>query len=552
MYDIFFVGSTGWDSFKKTYPNAYRVDKNISYEDLNKKSFTKMFWVIWDDIELNSEFDLNKYQATKWDNMYVHVFKNGEYFDGICLFPKKITITNREFKYRFFTEKKEIDIQASLPKKYDVFKITDYRDYQKALKTTTTDMFWAVWPEIEITDESVFDTYFSHHDSYNRNENHVFKNLRNGEETYLDGLVLFSKNNKVTEREIKHRYLINKKEHDIIVSINKYPIYTISNYEDYQSAIDSCRSEMFWIQWPEIEVTDESVFDLYFDPRNGIYDKDRAENHAWQHQFRSDEVTFGGLHLMCKNKPVSQKEIDFRFLINKKEHEEIVSYHRLYDIVFISYNEPNADTNYKALQQRFPHAKRVHGVNGIHQAHIAAAKLCDTEMFWVVDGDAVVDEGFDFSHVVNRYELSTVHVWRSKNPINDLVYGYGGIKLLPTDQTINMDTTKTDMTTSISDRFKAIQEVSNITAFNTDPFNTWKSAFRECAKLASKVIDRQKDDETNERLKIWTTVGQDRPYGKYAIKGAKAGMEFGLSDKSDLKLINDFDWLKLQYEKKYV
>jgi phosphoribosylpyrophosphate synthetase len=33
--------------------------------------------------------------------------------------------------------------------------------------------------------------------------------------------------------------------------------------------------------------------------------------------------------------------------------------------------------------------------------------------------------------------------------------------------------------------------VSNITAFNTDPYSTWKSAFRECVKLSSKIIDRQ-------------------------------------------------------------
>ena len=33
-------------------------------------------------------------------------------------------------------------------------------------------------------------------------------------------------------------------------------------------------------------------------------------------------------------------------------------------------------------------AKRVKDVEGIHQAHIAAAKKCFTKMFWVVDGDA--------------------------------------------------------------------------------------------------------------------------------------------------------------------
>ena len=50
-----------------------------------------------------------------------------------------------------------------------------------------------------------------------------------------------------------------------------------------------------------------------------------------------------------------------------------------------------------------------------------------------------------------------------------------------------------------------MKQISCITKFTTGPFETWKSAFRECAKLASKVIDRQKEDETNARLKTWTT-----------------------------------------------
>ena len=50
----------------------------------------------------------------------------------------------------------------------------------------------------------------------------------------------------------------------------------------------------------------------------------------------------------------------------------------MYDIVFISYNELAADDNYALLKARFPMAKRVHGVKGIHQAHIKAAKKCFT------------------------------------------------------------------------------------------------------------------------------------------------------------------------------
>ena len=223
----------------------------------------------------------------------------------------------------------------------------------------------------------------------------------------------------------------------------------------------------------------------------------------------------------------------------------------MYDIVFISYQEPSADENYAALKARFPTAKRVHGVKGIHQAHIKAAKKCFTKMFWIVDGDAQILDSFNFDYEVPGHQLDHVHVWRAKNPINDLVYGYGGIKLFPRLLTKNMDTTKPDMTTSISNKFKAIPEVANITAFNTDPFNTWKSAFRECAKLSSKIIDRQKNNETEQRLETWCTVGEDRPHGSCAIAGARAGREFGISNSVDLKLINDFDWLKEQFNEQY-
>ena len=218
----------------------------------------------------------------------------------------------------------------------------------------------------------------------------------------------------------------------------------------------------------------------------------------------------------------------------------------MYDAVFISYNEPDADERYKRLLERYPNTKRVHGVKGIHQAHIEAAKKCYTKMFWVIDGDADLLPEFNLDHKVSEYDLDCVHVWRSRNPINDLVYGYGGVKLLPRRLTMNVDVSSTDMTTSISDRFKAMPFVSNVTSFNTDEFSTWKSAFRECAKLSSKVIDRQEEGETNERLKIWTTRAHGR-FCEYAIRGARAGMEFGLSGGADLRLINNFEWLQERF-----
>jgi hypothetical protein len=218
-----------------------------------------------------------------------------------------------------------------------------------------------------------------------------------------------------------------------------------------------------------------------------------------------------------------------------------------YDIVMITYNELNGTENYNRLKDRFTNVKRIHKVKGIHQAHIAAAEICETDMMWVVDGDAEIVEDFCFDYIVPNNEKQFVHVWRSKNPINDLEYGYGGVKLLPTDMTRNMDLSKPDMTTSISRHFKKMDQVSNYTRFNVDKFTTWRSAFRECCKLASSVIDRQKQQETDERLERWCSdYGKDRPFGEYAILGANEGKVYGIENAGNydmLAKINDFDWL---------
>ena len=225
---------------------------------------------------------------------------------------------------------------------------------------------------------------------------------------------------------------------------------------------------------------------------------------------------------------------------------------KMHDIIFISYNEPNAEENFNDLYTRYnsigvfgDRVKRVSGVKGIHNAHIEAANVSDTRYFYVVDGDATIVDDFSFDYTTAE-DNDVVYVYKSINPINDLVYGYGGVKLLPTSLTKKIDTTSNDMTTSISNKFKVINEVSNITAFNTDPFSTWRSAFRECAKLASKTITRQDEEETNERLKTWTTYATGS-YRRDALRGANAGMQFGLSNSSDLNLINNFEWLEEQF-----
>ena len=225
------------------------------------------------------------------------------------------------------------------------------------------------------------------------------------------------------------------------------------------------------------------------------------------------------------------------------------------DVIQISYYEQYADDNFELLQLFAPHAKRVQGVKGIFEAHKAAAELAETQNFYVIDADAIIDEQFNFNFVPSRNrdqwpgvpESTCVYVWRSVNPINDLLYGYGGAKLFPRKAVLDAATFNVDMTTSLGCPFVAKMSVSNITAFNADPFSTWRSAFRECTKLSSAIIPNGDNTDNEYRLKVWCTRGENRPFGAYAIAGAQQGADFGAEyrDKPHiLENINDFAWLE--------
>lgn len=443
MYDIFLISNNPLDI--KTIRDRFPLSKHATtLDEARRKTFTNLFWVVYNDLRILDNFDFD-FKVPTWDQQYIHVFKNAEHYDGIALIPKDARVSTREFEYRFYAEKKEIDIIASVPKPYDIFTIDTYEDYQYALENSTTEMFWIIPKEVQPVD--------------------TFK------------------------------------------------------------------------------------FNLYFSKKGNQYEFERKINHAFKHMFNNKE-TYNGIKLMSKHKPVLKREIDYRISIEKIEHNIIASIHKRYDIVFISYNEPNADDNYSLIFQKFDNVKRVHGVKGIHQAHIEAAKLVDTDMFWVVDGDAIIKDNFNFDLAVSRYERDIVFTWQSENPVNGLVYGYGGVKLLPTKMTLEMDVNSPDMTTAISNKFKVVNTVSNITAFNTDPFNTWKSAFRECVKLASKTIQGQVDAETEERLTTWCTV-VNGDFAIHALRGANAGRIYGQENAGNLPAlskINDFDWLEQQFK----
>jgi hypothetical protein len=214
------------------------------------------------------------------------------------------------------------------------------------------------------------------------------------------------------------------------------------------------------------------------------------------------------------------------------------------DVIFISYKEPNADENWNRVLEKAPWAKRVHGVEGIFNAHKAAAKLAKTDMFFVVDGDAWLVDDWQFDFQPGIFDRDCAYVWSSINPVNNLTYQNGGVKLF--NKSILMKQRKwstLDMFTGIMPKIRAEDKISCITSFNVDEFSTWRSAFRECVKL-------YRNNQMG-KLNEWLSSDPKKKFGKYAALGASQACDYVdqfSNNHSELLKINDYAWLRQQFD----
>ena len=318
-----------------------------------------------------------------------------------------------------------------------------------------------------------------------------------------------------------------------------YPIHSGPKIEDPNNLLEIGlrfvdEADMVWIVDEEAKIVED--FPWHFRPsdvgRNNIHEFPRVTKRTRKSMGYGDVrlVPTGGVaHGTVKNRiTASVQEADF-------------------DIVMISYHEAEADQKFQALSARFPDVKHVKNVTGIGAAHKEAAKLATTDMVWIVDADADILPSFSFDYTPPlSSRKNTTYSWFARNPINGLEYGYGGIKLFPRQQILDMGHTLPDFTTGVN-FYQPVKDVANITSFNKDPFRTWRSAFRECVKLSSGINPNNPSTETLQRLETWTTVDNGARFGRYCIKGAIEGKAYGEEFKDDveaLNKINDFEWLR--------
>jgi len=222
----------------------------------------------------------------------------------------------------------------------------------------------------------------------------------------------------------------------------------------------------------------------------------------------------------------------------------------MFDIFFLSYDEPDRETNWQKLSDRFPRARHIHGLKGIWRAHKACADAAATESFFLVDGDSDILESFAFQIQTTRTLDDCIFVWRAVNPVNQIVSGFGSIKLFPRSA-FGQEVHGLDMTRSLGKTVVWMEEVASITRFNASPFTAWRGGFRQCAKHVLWANDREEYRDRMQRLWKWCNVGAEQAFGEYAILGARSGTIFATRNKGDhtaLDLINDYQRLREIFE----
>jgi hypothetical protein len=217
------------------------------------------------------------------------------------------------------------------------------------------------------------------------------------------------------------------------------------------------------------------------------------------------------------------------------------------DVVFVSYDEPNADENYQHLLALAPAAKRVHGVKGIGNAYLQAASLCESTYFYCVDGDNWVLDDFSFRWP-EEPQNAEIYLWRSQNAVNKLQWFNGCIKLYERKAVLTLDANAVDFFSSMKGRRKAFSQIASETRFNATPFLAWRAAFRECAKLAGGTVRLSQSDQL---LHIWKTKGAGAINGSWCVLGARMGEAYGekFAGTAQMNRINDMSWLNKVFDR---
>ena len=232
-------------------------------------------------------------------------------------------------------------------------------------------------------------------------------------------------------------------------------------------------------------------------------------------------------------------------------------------VVFLSFDEPNADENFENLKKSHPnprYIKRVHGVKGFDAAHKAAADAAKGDRFFTVDADCLVDKAIWYKQLEITPDLATATFsWSSRNIVNGLVYGNGGIKLWYSNYVRNMRSHEAadpnDSTNNIDfcwdfENYRQMNNTYGTVMNNASAYQAFRAGFREGIKMGLDQGHKVKIDEFTHKMYpanysrwlTWMTVGRDVENGAWCVYGARLAAYMLYVEDFDHTRVADYDW----------
>lgn len=207
----------------------------------------------------------------------------------------------------------------------------------------------------------------------------------------------------------------------------------------------------------------------------------------------------------------------------------------LQDIVFVSYDEKNADQHWEQLKAKEPRSQRVHGVKGLLNALRAAANTATTDWFYAVFAKTQIYSNFKFNFYPDYLRHPANYVFQAYNPILKHSYGHGAVVLHHRRWLLENDVEEgADITMSMP--VVSVPILSCINHYNETPWSAYRTAFREVYKLS-----KMKGIDDEYHLHLWLTCDQGEN-GNWSVLGAKDGVLCNSNE------INSWDYIYQRFQ----
>ena len=529
MFDIFYFHNPS---------NLFAFEQKVnSVEQAQELSRTRYLWIV-DGLNDYSDFDFH-WEPAPWEADQIHVWpRQHQENGGTYLIPKMQT----EHHNRAHHSVERIHSVPRLHIKHNPNNTDDgdvntryISDYIGTMRRALSKTDWEYcWVTSDVCDYSEFD--FNWHPSeWQKDMLHVFaSNEQKFGDTFYVHVPSFlekTKNLKVMEW-FKTLHFVE----DVSV-FRPGPEYVKYESDSVVSAV-----------WNHEFSSPLSVFyryDMVWAPTVSL----------WQERTKTVVPLIEGSETVlipreCKN--YLKKQIyDYPYV--NKNYQNILKSRNCSDVIFISNGESMAEKHWNILTDICPRALRCDGIDGRDKAYKVAASMSNTEWFFAVFAKTEVLPSFNFDFQPDRLQQPKHYIFYSRNALNGLEYGSMNIDLY--NKQLVLDTHIEDgsmLDFTLSKLHTVVPIVASIAQFNTDPWVTWRSAFREVIKLQQEV-DNGAGPEIQFRLKTWCEKAEG-DNAEYCLAGANDALEFYHSVNADPKELQKsfhWDWIKQWYYNKY-